>query len=252
MLPSFHEAEYTGQSRERLGAALSRRHVMRTTLLHFAYLCSAAPDLVGQSITGVGRSSSLKWSTFLRRLEQTAQQQHAITWNQTGYVREIAELVKRVPLRAVSASKCSSVPPLAAQPAFNDLLHTADVQVSLISFAKGQFIPHHDHPAMTGVMVCAVGGVEVYEYDPLGAPATGFQVIRSCGHETLHPGDVSTLTAMARNIHFVRAMVDSQLIDIFTPPYTQDRIDATRWFEVNPTPLGGTGDRFRAYPYRGR
>ena len=47
---------------------------------------------------------------------------------------------------------------------------------------------------------------------------------------------ISTLTSKERNIHRLRARELTQLIDIFTPPYTPQRIKTSRWFEVDPEP----------------
>jgi hypothetical protein len=63
---------------------------------------------------------------------------------------------------------------------------------------------------------------------------------------TLRQNDISTLTAKARNIHTLTARKVTQLVDIFTPPYDAERIEKSRWFELDPEARPGEPDLFEA------
>lgn len=104
---------------------------------------------------------------------------------------------------------------------------------------------------MTGVMVCAVGDVTVREYDISSAPYDGW-LLNLAGQERLEPGSTSSLTAQTRNVHTLRAAAFSQVIDIFTPPYNDERKRRTRWFRVEPLPGPTQGRTFLAHAMEAR
>ena len=74
------------------------------------------------------------------------------------------------------------------------------------------------------------------------------KLLRRSSKNTLQPGDVATLTANRGNIHSLRATEFSQLLDVFTPPYNDDRSDRSRWLERDSEPIPGMdGQTFRAW-----
>jgi hypothetical protein len=184
------------------------------------------------------------------RLESAAQTQHRPSWDQAKYTQHVAALARTLNLedkRLIDERAAyRNIHP--SKPEFKDLLQTADVQVSLISFERGESIPHHDHPDMTGVTVCAVGDVTVREYDisAFAAPYGGW-LLNLAGEERLEPGSASSLMARTRNVHRLRAAAFTQIIDIFTPPYNDERKRRTRWFRVEPLPGPAQGRTFLAH-----
>ena len=132
------------------------------------------------------------------------------------------------------------------------MLKTTDVQISLITFDKGEWLPHHDHPAMTGVLTCASGNLLVGSYDRVQVPelaGLSAVVLKTLGSNVVMPGKISTLTDTRRNVHFVKALSFTQVIDIFTPPYNSERTSKTNWYKVEDRPLKGHEDLFVAHSY---
>ena len=62
----------------------------------------------------------------------------------------------------------------------------------------------------------------------------------------MNKGDVSTLTAKARNIHTLKARQVTQLIDIFTPPYNKERQENSLWYELDERPVAGSKNIYEA------
>ena len=85
---------------------------------------------------------------------------------------------------------------------------------------------------MTGVMTCVRGELAVDSYDYVGRLSDEEWIIRALPRALLRPGDTSTLTEKARNIHRVAAPGPAQIVDIFSPPYDVDKTNATRWFKL--------------------
>jgi hypothetical protein len=195
-----------------------------------------------------GARRNIDWATFLGLISGLADDR-AGEWDQDGYVERVAEVLQQLKLSDPGVLK-----PLAAtrsrmlmSPDFTTLHHTQSFEILSIIFDKGQLIRHHDHPGMTGVLACASGRLLVKSYERLGV--TGEMdpcFLRAISVQRLGRGDVSTLTAERANVHFVQAEDRTQVIDIFTPPYNDDRRRGTHWFEVDPTPINSGGNLYRA------
>lgn len=234
---------------------ITRRHVISASIGQFLYWCSALPSLAQRAVRENGAGPQrLNWNAFVDRLESTARVQHKPAWDQAQYTQRIAALARslNLPDKRLTDERAAyrNIHPF--RPEFQDLLQTADIQISLISFERGESIPHHDHPDMTGVMVCAMGDVMVSEYDISPAVRYGGWLLNLAGQERLEPGLTSTLTARTRNVHTLRAAAFSQIIDIFTPPYNDERKKRTRWFRIEPLPGPMRGRTFLAHDVEAR
>jgi cysteamine dioxygenase len=126
--------------------------------------------------------------------------------------------------------------------------------VCLVQFEKDQTIAAHDHPGMTGMILCASGSIHTRNFDlveektkalPGGAEEVRC-LLRQSAEQTLEANAMTTLTSKARNIHMLKARAVTQLIDIFTPPYNQQRVADSRWFNIDEAPRAGTTDLFEA------
>ena len=129
------------------------------------------------------------------------------------------------------------------------LVYTSPMfEVVILEFEPGDEIGLHDHPDMTGVILCVGGSMEIDNFDEVDlANEDGDLFVRRISKVTLSPGDVATLTAIRGNIHSLRAEEFIQLLDVFTPPYNDGRSDRSRWFEREAKPVHGSGGlTFRA------
>jgi hypothetical protein len=100
---------------------------------------------------------------------------------------------------------------------------------------------------MTGVILCATGKTDVWNYDLLGKRNDSKNVLlKETSHALLTKGKVSTLTSKERNIHRLKAQNLTQLIDIFAPPYNKERARNSSWFNVDPEPFQGYNKIYEA------
>lgn len=233
----------------------SRRHILKTSLWTFGSLCLGLPGIIASAKEPRnGSKGVLNWEEFVDKLERAARIQHTGTWNRASYVDSVARLLGQLNPSdaAVHHATTLHTSPVFTRPDFAELLKTADVQISLITFDKGEWLPHHDHPSMTGVLTCATGDLLVGSYDRVPVPelaGPSVVVLKTLGSNVITPGRISTLTDERRNIHFVKALSFTQVIDIFTPPYNTERTSKTNWFRVEDRPLKGHEDLFVAHPY---
>ena len=234
----------------------SRRAFIRTSLPGFLGLSMALPAITAFATRAracEGRlpaDAPIHWDAFLEALTEEAGKQHLDRWNEKDYVRRAAAIAARLDLRdpeLAAAFERAKQGVGNGRIDFDHLEKERDFQVSFLQFEKGEQISYHDHPGMTGVLLCATGKVDVWNYDELDdSPEPGHLLLRQTGKERLGKASVSTLTSKERNIHRLRAEELTQLIDIFAPPYNLERSRKSRWFEVDDEPYQGEGTDFLA------
>lgn len=227
----------------------TRRHVLTTSLIGLLCACTELKLKAQTAIEASSLGAAVNWNHFVERLEKSAGQQHQFIWDRAAYVGKISSLAKSLNLsdsRLVRWEKeYRDLHP--GEPEFEDLLKKQDYQVTMVSFESGEFIPHHDHPQMTGVLLCAVGELSATNYDLVqNSERSGTCLLRQSNESVLVPGATSVLTDKDQNIHCVRAKTFTQVIDIFTPAYDAARTNGTRWYEVERQPAGVESDVFRA------
>ena len=224
-----------------------RRHFIRTSLPGFLGLTMALPSLTALATRAnacQGRLSEMQtinWDAFLEAVEKEATRQHLDDWDESAYVTKAAELCSRLNLKdeyLLEAFKKAHRGLGNKRVDFEPLEKQRNFHVTLLQFEEEEEISHHDHPEMTGVILCASGEIETWNYDLLGEkPDHKHVLLKETNHEILKKTSVSSLTSKARNIHRLKAKKLTQLVDIFAPPYNRDRIQKSSWYEVDPDPF---------------
>lgn len=228
----------------------SRRAFFRTSLPGFLGVSMALPGITALATRAaahegrVAKDAPIHWDAFLEAVAQEAGRQHLDDWNEAGYVKRVAALAGRLKLddpRLSAAFQRAKRGIGDGRVDFDYLDRRQDFQISFVQFEKGEEIAHHDHPEMTGVLLCATGKVDVWNYDELeDSPEPGHVLLRQTAKARLDKASISTLTSRERNIHRLKAHALTQLVDVFAPPYNQERARDSRWFRVDSEPYRGT------------
>jgi hypothetical protein len=233
----------------------TRRAVLETSLRHlagiFATLCVSKDDgkTSNAQIRYAAPGDPLSWNALLERIAALAEGQNREPWNQDEYVQVVGMLCRQLDIAKplVARTRQQYTNRHIGSPEFAELERRITFQVSMVSFEKDEVIPPHNHPDMTGVMLCVTGTVAVNNYElisPVGPGGEGR--LRRVGAGVMTPKTISTLTAEHRNIHSLRAATFSEVIDIFTPPYDSTRIARTVWYRLLPPRNGDSWDIFPA------
>lgn len=187
----------------------------------------------------------INWDAFLEAIEKEAARQHLDEWDEPVYVSRVAKLCSRLNLKdkhLLEAFKKAHRGLGNKRVDFEPLEKQRDFHVTLLQFEKEEEISHHDHPEMTGVILCASGEIETWNYDLLREkPDQKHVLLKETNHEILKKSSVSSLTSKERNIHRLKAKELTQLVDIFAPPYNRDRVKKSSWYEVDPDPYTSKG-----------
>ena len=190
----------------------------------------------------------------MEAVAKEAARQHLDQWDQDAYVAKIAALAGTLHLEdpvLLAGMQQLTTRLKDGRIDFEDLEKRVDFSICLLQFDTHEVIPAHDHPGMTGMILCAAGEIQTANFDELPAPEDGAApaghcLLRRVSQQVLRKNDISTLTAKARNIHTLRATQPTQLVDIFTPPYNEQRTEASRWFAINPKAQPDKPDVFQA------
>ena len=230
-----------------------RREFIKLSALGFASIALQLQALTAYAQEANGHlgkwhaDTKLNWDAFLERLTQLAQSQHQLPWNQEQYTRKVKRLLLQCDFPEFENVKKEMEAYKNKRPNWFEsasLHYEVDFQVSLFQFEKGEYIPHHDHPEMTGVINVVSGSILAKNYDVEEQLSNTREVIkdgrteliktcviREVGSEIANAGDVSILTAHEGNIHSVMPNEFTQLVDVFTPAYTRET--NAKWYTVN-------------------
>ena len=191
--------------------------------------------------------TKLNWDAFLERLTELAKTQHQLPWEQKQYTEQVKKILLQCNFPEFENVK-KEIESYESQRAnwfeSASLHYERDFEVSLFQFEKGAYIPHHDHPQMTGVLNVISGNLlaknytiekqldSIREIKKYGEKKIIKKcVIKQVENEILKSGDVSMLTSHEGNIHSIMPNEFTQLVDVFTPAYKHNT--NTNWYKVN-------------------
>jgi predicted metal-dependent enzyme (double-stranded beta helix superfamily) len=207
------------------------------------------PDSAGGAGDAKSSPQGIDWETFIVALAELAEAQFSPDWNQRTYVEEVQALMELLDwddahfetLYDGYASSRGDFPEL------NTAYEGGHFEVATIEFDAGDSIPLHNHPEMTGVIQCVSGAVRVEAFDLLDEPATSGNLrLKRVVNTTLRAGQFSTLTSSRGNIHALVAEEFTEMLDVFTPPYDDERMRHYRWYRRKEEPSEGD-DIFEAW-----
>jgi hypothetical protein len=232
-----------------------RREFVKLSLASFATIALqlnslSALGLNANNFNGFsGVKPSLNWDAFLEEISKLAKTQHTKPWNQSEYIKAVQMVLQQCNFPEYENFKAASTNYKDIEKnwfEYEELHKEKDFQISLLQFEKGEYISHHDHPSMCGVINMVTGNAlvknysvhEILEKEETKTHGDKSFVLKSClikkeNEEILLPNKISTLTETEGNIHSLMPNEFTQLVDIFTPAYSPESETATKWFTVN-------------------
>ena len=231
---------------------LTRRHAVKLSAKGVAALMASLPHLSGCArharqtprisprLSPSLTASKLSWTEFIEALASLADGQFTAGWSQEQHVEEVMALMRLVDLDDAKFEQVYDgyVSARGLFPEIGSIHHGGHFSVASLEFDPGDEIRLHNHPDMTGVILCLTGSVEVEAFNLLDAPSpTGKLLIEQVTQVQLKPGSFATLTADHGNIHRLVATEFTELLDVFTPPYDAERMRSYRWYERSEEPI---------------
>ena len=192
----------------------------------------------------------IQWDEFIETLAALAQEQFSPDWDQDSYVEEVMALMSLLELEEEEFAELYDgyVDTLSSFPEITSVHEGGSFEVVTLEFEASSEIGLHNHPDMTGVILCLSGEVEVESYNLVSEEdAQGTVLIEQIEKITLRPGMFTTLTADRGNIHSLRANQYTALLDVFTPPYDEERLQHYKNYERSQESV--EGNIFEAWVY---
>ena len=231
-----------------------RREFIRMSLLAFAGISLGINSLSAKALKAnafngyLGTNPKLNWDAFLSQITALAKVQNTKLWKEAEYLAAVKNLLLQCNFPEFENVKFAIDNYKNNRPDLfeHTLLHTEiDFQVSLFQFEKGEYISHHDHPEMCGVINVVSGEMDIsnYSFDKNVGEKVEYKngdasyymqpcILKKQKNEIVKAGEVSILTSSDSNIHEVMPNSFAQLVDIFTPAYNSENEKATKWFYV--------------------
>ncbi len=222
-----------------------RRQVMKLSLPGFLGIALSLPSLIASATRAnacLGRipsEATINWDAFLSLIEKEAAQQHLDHWNEETYLKQASAIASRLNLNdphlLAVFNRYKEGPGIGnGRIDFGKLERQKNFEISFLQFEKGEVIPHHDHPSMTGLLLCAAGKIKTENYSLIGKrEQKDSYLLKHSNTTVLEKGKIATLTSKERNIHRVSANELAQIIDIFAPPYNKQRAADSSYFTVD-------------------
>lgn len=231
-----------------------RREFIKMSALAFAGIAlqiNSISTFAQQSNLFQGKriNPGLNWDAFLSQVTKLASKQYEPTWNQNEYIKAVQALLLQCNFPEYENVKKEFTGYVDKNKNWfeHSLLHKEfNFQVSLLQFEKGEYISHHNHPDMCGVINMVTGNALVKNYtlhkelEKTKTQSYNGQTftLKSCvleetKKEILMPGNISILTSTVGNIHSLMPNEFTQLVDVFTPAYNEKNEAASIWYQVN-------------------
>lgn len=242
-----------------------RREFIKMSLLAFASISLGINKLSANALRAnafngyFGTDPKLNWDAFLSQITKLAKVQNTDLWKEADYLVEVKKLLLNCNFPEFENVNYAFGNYKNNKPDWfeHTLLHKEiDFQVSLFQFEKGEYISHHDHPKMCGVINVISGELDVsnYSFERNQGDKVEYKngdksflmqpcVLKKEKSELLKAGQVSILSSVDNNIHEVMPNSFCQLIDIFTPAYNDENEKATKWFNLKDVNYLGESDK---------
>jgi hypothetical protein len=228
----------------------SRRTALKLSAHAFLTMSAAMPFLGCSSQSdSVKPEKVLPWDQFLEKVQKLSKSQFEPDWAQEDYSKDVVGVIKALNLEDKFISSFISRYKNAHKnfPEIRAMHKEHDFQVSLLEFESGEKIKLHDHPDMSGVILCTEGRINIQNYDLLKNKSTNNKLLlKQTANITMVPGSTGFLTSASGNIHALQADRFTRLIDVFTPPYNRDRSKRSKWYSKANTYYEGTAGIFEA------
>lgn len=223
---------------------LSRRMSLRLSSRAVGVLMALSPWLAARAVGRRGPSGAgpIDWETFLVELHALTRAQHTDDWDEAAHVAAVRTLMAELDVTDARLQQALDryTDRSKGFPQIRTVHRADDYSVAVLQFEPGESIALHNHPRMTGVILCLTGSVSIEAFDRLdGVTPDGDLRLRQVADLTLGPGDFATLTPDHGNIHALVATEWCELLDVFTPPYTPDRLEEYAWFARSAAPVEG-------------
>ncbi len=230
-------------------AEINRREAITLSIKSFLGISAILPVLQSCSNLSGNNVKELDWKSFVSQIQEMAPEYEKPGFDEDAYLSKITAMSKRLNLNDQDITKyfTNYKNRRLNFPEFTKMHKEKSFQITLLEFEAGEKIPLHDHPDMSGVILCTKGNIAIDNFDLLSKKSVNNKLLlKQTDSVVMQLGMVGSLSSTRGNIHSLKANEFTRLIDIFTPPYDKRRIKESHYFAKNNNPYKGTKGIFEA------
>ena len=212
---------------------VTRRDMIKMSFHSFIGLSTALPLLNSCSNLSEQGNENLSWNNFIEQIHELATEYGTPGFNEETYLGKVSHMAAKLNLNDKQITKfyADYKNKRKAFPEFTKMHKEQAFQITLLEFEPGEKIPLHDHPDMSGVILCSSGNIHVENFDLLTQKSdSGKMLLKQTSDVIMVPGTIGSLSSKRGNIHSLEAKEFTRLIDVFTPPYDKRRIEESNYF----------------------
>ncbi len=227
---------------------ITRREFIPMSLCSFLGLTAIAPLL--QASAGLDKNNNnISWQEFIEKIKSMAPEYGKEGFDEDAYLKKVSEMANKLHLndKAITDIYENYNNRRKNFPEFTKMHKELSFEITLLEFEAGEKIPLHNHPDMSGVILCSSGKIAIDNFDLLKEKSTNDKLLLNfVSSVELTTGMVGSLSSTKGNIHQLEAKEFTRLIDIFTPPYDKKRIEESKFFAKNKEIYNNTKGLFEA------
>ena len=189
------------------------------------------------------------WNNFVAEIQEMAPEYEKAGFDEEAYLSKLMAMSNRLNLNDKEITKhfVNYKNRRKNFPEFTTMHKEKSFQITLLEFEAGEKIPLHDHPDMSGVILCTKGNIAIDNFDLLPKKSANKKLLlKESSSVIMKPGMVGSLSSTRGNIHSLKANEFTRLIDVFTPPYDKRRIEESHYFTKSNKAYKGAKGIFEA------
>jgi len=230
-------------------AEINRRTAIKLSVKSFLGISTLLPALHSFADLSSTNVKELDWKSFVDSIQEMAPEYGKASFDEEAYLKKLVSMSEKLNLNDKEIQKYFAKYQNRNKrfPEFTKMHKEKSFQITLLEFEPGEKIPLHDHPDMSGVILCAKGNIEIDNFDLLKNKSSNKKLLlKQTSSVVMKPGMVGSLSSTRGNIHSLKAKEFTRLIDIFTPPYDKRRIKESHYFTKSDKIYNGTKGLFEA------
>ena len=230
-------------------AEINRREVISLSIKSFLGISAFLPILQSCSNLSANNVKDLDWRSFVNQIQDMAPEYGKEGFDEEAYLSKLISMSHKLNINDKDIQKhfVNYQNRNTKFPEFTKMHQEKSFQITLLEFEAGEKIPLHNHPDMSGVILCVKGNIAIDNFDLLPKKSENERLLlKQTDSVIMKPGMVGSLSSTRGNIHSLKATEFTRLIDIFTPPYDKRRIKDSRYFSKSAQSYKGAKGIFEA------
>ncbi|MCM8531561.1 MAG: hypothetical protein NE330_10410, partial [Lentisphaeraceae bacterium] len=194
---------------------ISRREIIKISGKSFLSISAMFPLLHSCTSFAEEKNAVIGWQDFISEIHSMAIDYEKPGFNEDLYLKKVTELAGKLNMNDKQIAQYFKNYQNRNKkfPEFRKMHKEKSFQVTLLEFEPGEKIPLHNHPDMSGVILCSEGEIYIENYDLLQKKSSNDKLLlKRTDAVTMTQGSLGSLSSTRGNIHNLEAKKFTRLI----------------------------------------